>query len=270
MKNKVNEEDNEFIQASIKRGSKCKEVIETLCDKDIIKQFIDTENFALVKDVQGHIYPDYHYEIKRIMATTMKNFSDREKLYTFYHTLSLGGLYTIHKKNYHLFQKAFALLVPRILTQDCYYGGGGITIQFIFFNVFDKTNDKKFENISYDDFVFIKKFIGKSNSYGDYDTMYKKSDKILIYKDNDVLTGLLEKNLPLYFESKYFEFSYTLAGIMVLLMASDDKREKEILSSLNSCNFHDDSSKWLKRFYTFFQDSDVNKELLNDLNKTIK
>ena len=202
----------------------------------------------------------------------MKDFSDREKLYTIYHTLNLCNLYSIHKKNYHLFQKAFALLVPKILTQDCQCGGSGTTYTFVFFNVVDETidKDKKFEDIPYDDLNFIKKFVAKSNSYCDYDTMYKKSDKILIYKDNDVLMGLLEKNLPLYFESKYFGFDYTLAGIMVLLMASDGKREKEILRSLNKCDFYDDSSRWLKRFYAFFQDSDVNKELLNELNKICK
>ena len=271
MKNIINKQDTEFINKSILRGSKWEEVEYFLDDKDIIEQFIDTENFALSNDSQGLIYPEYHYEIKRIMGTVMKNYTERDKIYTFYHTLNLCNLYPIHKKNYIYFKQAFSLLIPRIITEDCYCGGRTFnpTVSFVLFNVIDEkiTNDDKFQNISFSDFQYISQFIRKCASYWEDESMIEKQQQFFKYLDNTVLIELLAKNLPLFFESKHFTFNKTLSGILIILLISQNKREKDILKSLNECKINNEAIGCLNLYYESFQKDETNKLLFDDFKK---
>jgi hypothetical protein len=241
-------------------------------DINLIKRFIDNQNTAIKNDIDGKVFYDYHYEIKRIMGSAMKDYTDNDKVYTFYHTLNLCELYAINKKNYIYYQEAFALLIPRILTKECRCSIGTFnsTVAFVLFNVIDEKieNEQKFEDIPYADFHLMSQFIKKCASYGDYFSMYDKRKQFLKYLDNDLLIEQLEKNLPAYFESERFSFDNTLAGILILLLVSDGKKEKEILKSINKCNFYGESIDWLRKFYEFFQDTDANKKLLKELNKS--
>jgi hypothetical protein len=260
--------DKQYMAEAVERGRYWKEVEEVLPDQEIIQQFIDTESYALEYDEQGLIYPDYHYEIKRIMATTMRNFTDLEKKYTFYYALNLKNLYEIHKKNYDHFKAAFALLLPRIYNRETCFGLEVFnpTVAFIFFNAIDEsiTNDKKLDNIPFSDFKLICQFARKCFSYWSLEAMIEKNEQLKKYLSNDILMDLVEKNLNDYLQSGYFHFDPALSGVLILLFSSGGMREKEVLGSINKIDLHPEAIIWLHKYYEAFQNSSENRRLFKD------
>ena len=233
-------------------------------DEEIIDAFIKSEDIAITTNSQGNVYPSYHSEIKRIAKTSMNNFSDDQIISTFYHLMNLRNLDTIKKKNYTHFKKAFALLLPRIYTElnFCFFP----TASFVLFNGIDPILDdiNKMDNIAFEDFSFISKFIRKCNSYTHYDSLFTKGAQINAFLENSTLLSNISNNLQHYCISAHFFPDQIFMGIMVALLHAKDKNLKKILYTINNSELNDNVAEWIKILYEAFQNTTDNKKLLVD------
>lgn len=78
--------------------------------KEVIRHFIESEDFAKKYVVQGEFYPMAHYELTKIIKTKMNGIDAEIIITTFYHLLRLGGAPNIQQNNYAYLQKAMCLL----------------------------------------------------------------------------------------------------------------------------------------------------------------
>jgi hypothetical protein len=149
-----------------------------LSDLEIVNLFIQTENEALNYIFQGKFFPDYHYEIKRIYCSAMKDIGEEEKIDFFFHTLRLGELYpSINTKNYSAFKSALIKTIPLITDPNydhirCCFDE---EMAQILFNIRNVNSSDIFNNISYDDLKTLLQFYTKCKSYWDSENMLKKT-----------------------------------------------------------------------------------------------
>ncbi len=230
-------------------------------DIEIIEHFIANEKEAAKYDFQGHFYPSYHYEIKRILGLSMRGISDEQKIDAFYYALRLKNLYTFSKKNYPYFKTALCRLLndyDNNKWRPSYGGKLDTTVVLILLNGIDTliANEKKLDHISFLDFKGILSFINKCYSYYEFENIPKKKAQFQKYMGNETLLNLISKNtLPFLLSEEYIYGNRSvLFGIYVLFFLQSEEVFENLYKQVNKLSDKEGVRKGFDYFLSLLSD----------------
>ncbi len=193
-------------------------------DTEIIEHFIKSEKEAVEYNFQGQMFPLYHYEIKRILRSSMNAIEQSQCIEAFYYSLRLNNIYYgCHKKNYSHFKSAFSRLLSDIQYNSDILYNSTMNEVFILLNGIDTSisNTEKLNDIDFADFKVIISFINKCMSYTFRESMVKKQEQFTKFSENATLMNLIRKNTFPFVCSSYYNDSEILFAIYLLLYFYD-------------------------------------------------
>jgi len=241
-------------------------IIATKKDKKAtIKYFIESEENAMQYKIQGLIYPEFHYEIAKIIDSKMSDFTDNEILNTYYHMLRLGNWFTPHKANFPLYKKALEKILPDLEDNTYHICHLNKYDAYLMFGIINNNDKHRIASLNYDNFIEQKKFILKTAQYTNYPGMRKKRDKFIPFLSNELLMERVRKGVLLFYS---YEFKFSIAGSLILLLLDKNKASKEVLIKLHKHNLPNHFVWILGSFYKDFQSRSLgteNKNLLSHL-----
>ncbi|ADV50448.1 hypothetical protein Celal_3174 [Cellulophaga algicola DSM 14237] len=223
----------------------------------LITHFIASEKEARENDFQGQFYPSYHYEIDKVMNTKMLKILDEDIFSAFYYRLKLGIIDKPSEKHFSLFLKAVAHNIADNDLENTFLSG---TKMYLLFGIKNNENSDAVYDVIYEDYIAILKFLNLCSTYTAYPNLRKKKDRFLPFLDNAILITRIKEGISFYFES-----NFVTAGSLVLLLLATDKTSKDKLRNLNDSALKNDDVWLLGSFYKDFQQTEANKELLNNL-----
>lgn len=241
-----------------------------LSDVEIVKLFIKTEDDALKYLFQGHFFPSYHHEIKRIFSTRMKGIEEEEKIKFFFHTLRLGELYpSLIAKNYSSFKIAFLKFIPLLTAPNfdhlqCSFDE---ELAQILFNIRNINSSDIFKDISHRDLITLVQFYSKCNSYSDSENMLKKTKQFEKFSRNENLVNFLSNNIKSILKQEEFSHSSFLYGTLMIIVLSNEFFKNNTLFSIHKENLGVETTNFLKKyFYNYLSHNTYGQEHLNHLN----
>ena len=235
-------------------------IIKELTNAEILLHFIESEDEAYKYNFQGLFYPGAYFVIKKIIKTTLKGVEPQIIVDTFFHLIMHLNLFSFHKNHFPYFIEAFKKYY-QIEKEKSYRNNLLAYYFYLLFEVNEKTDIEKIElEVAYDEFESIRKFIGKAISYSAYPYMRKKRDKIEPFLENNILLSRIQKGIL-----NYHEFDKVMAASLILLLMDTSTDSKDVLINWNRKNLNVKEVWLLASFYKDFQDTEANKNILEDL-----
>lgn len=223
----------------------------------IIKNFIESEKEAYEYGFQGVFYPLYHDVLQRVLNTKMTRISEEDIFLAYYYRLKLGIADKTTDRNYSLLLNAVKKIhdeksrTVHGLSSACLY---------LLFGISDGVNFSMIEGNDYQTYSNILAFKTLCNSYFNFPGLRNKSKRFSIFLNDSILMDRIRKG----FQS-FFERDFVSSGSLVLLLLDTEQKSKESLLQLHKNNLTNKQVWFLGSFYKGFQDSDVNKKILEDL-----
>jgi len=231
-------------------------------EKATIKYFIESEENALEHKIQGFVYPQFHYELAAIAKSTMRNFDDEEIENTFFHLLRLRSWFKPHKNNFATYKKAFARITEILEGEEYHVCHLNRYAAYLVFEVLNSTDKEKIEQVTYEEFIALRKFVLKVSTYTNYPGMQKKKGQFLPFLENEVLMNRARNSIQLF---QTYTHKMTIGGVLMLLLLDENEASKDALIQLH----HKKQSRklvWvLGSFYKAFQETKANQFILKNL-----
>ncbi|QWX84827.1 hypothetical protein H0I23_04075 [Cellulophaga sp. HaHaR_3_176] len=223
----------------------------------IIKHFIASEKEAYENNFQGQFYPSYHNEINRVMSTKMLKISDEDIFLAFYYRLKLGIIDKPIEKHFSLFLKAVEHNITDNDLENTYLDAAQL---YLLFGIKNNENSDAVNDVIYEDYIELLKFLNLCSTYNTYPNLRKKSIRFLPFLENEILMRRITEGFSFYYGS-----TFIAAGSLVLLLLDTKKDSKNVLLDLHKNDLTNTNVWLLGSFYEDFQKTEINKSLLKDL-----